>query len=194
MAKEQDGDGLPDAELVERVLKGEQALYAEIIRRYQHRLRAAIAFHLCGRDDIEEFLQETFVQAYQNLERYSSEFPLYPWLKGIALNSLKMEFRRLETSRRRGEDYLRYLQLNRLQEDHEAKEVEPQTGALRKCLERLQPAEANLLKDKYAGGQPLKDLAARLKATEGALKVRLLRLREALKTCIEKRLAEEHRA
>jgi RNA polymerase sigma-70 factor (ECF subfamily) len=105
-----------------------------------------------------------------------------------------MEFRRLETSRRRGEDYLRYLQLCRLQEDPEASETEPQTDALRRCLEKLQPAEASLLKEKYADGQPLKDLAARLKATEGAIKVRLLRLREALKTCIEKRLAEEHRA
>lgn len=194
MALTAEAADLPDAALVRRILDGEQALFAEIIQRYQARLRAAIGYYLNGAEDIEEFLQETFVQAYQHLARYDPESPLYPWLKGIAMNSLRMEFRRLETARRRSDDYLRYVQLCQVGEEPEGADAEPQAGALRKCLERLQPNDAALMKDKYADGQPLKNLAERFKATEGALKVRLLRLREVLKDCIAKRLAGERHA
>ncbi|MCW8130183.1 MAG: sigma-70 family RNA polymerase sigma factor [Planctomycetota bacterium] len=186
-------EDLPDADLVRRILKGEQALYAEIIGRYQHRLRAAIGYRVCGRDEIEEFLQETFVQAYQHLARYQPEAPLYPWLKAIAMNSLKMEFRRLQTARRRGDDYLRFVQLSRVEDEPAEAADEPRAEALKLCLERLSAPEASLLKSKYAEGISVRDLAARFKATEGALKVRLLRLREALKDCIGKRLAGERR-
>lgn len=191
MATESPFEDLPDADLVRRILKGEQALYAEIIRRYQHRLRAAIACYLCGRDEIEEFLQETFVQAYQHMARYQPEAPLYPWLKAIAMNSLKMEFRRLQTARRRGDDYLRFVQLSRVDEEPAERIADPQAEALKQCLERLSQPESSLLKSKYAEGLSIRELAAQFKATEGALKVRLLRLREVLKDCIVKRMAGE---
>jgi len=194
MSAHSDPADLPDAELIGRILTGERTHYAEVIRRYQARLRAAVSYHLHGPDEIEEFLQETFVQAYLHLERYDARAPFFPWLKGIALNALRMEFRRLSTSRRRGEDYLRHVRLSQVEDENAGDEGEVQAGALRTCLERLPAAEAELVRVKYAEGRPLRELAARYQASEGALKLRLLRLRAILRDCILKRLARERHA
>jgi len=183
-----------EAELVGRVRAGEKAVYAELIRRYQDRLRGVLSFYYSSQAEIEEQLQDAFVQAFVQLAHYDPAAPFYPWLRGIALNGLKMEFRRLQTARRRGADYLRYLRLARLEQDPAGAEAEERSAALQHCLDKLPPDEASLLQAKYAENRSVHELAANLQTTVGALKVRLLRLRNALRACIQKQLAQGERA
>ncbi|MGD0094739.1 MAG: sigma-70 family RNA polymerase sigma factor [Planctomycetota bacterium] len=182
-----------DAELIARIQSGEQAAYAELIRRHQDRLRAALSFYCSSQAEVEERLQEAFVQAYAQLASYDTAVPFYPWLKGIAWNGLKMELRRLQTARRCNLDYLRCVRLAKLEQDPEGAEAEERAAALRLCLERLPQEQAALIQAKYSDNLPLQELAARMQTTTGALKVRLLRLRQALRTCILKQLAQTER-
>lgn len=181
----------PDAAIIRRVLDGDRAAYAAIIRRYERPLRAALAPYFISNEEIEEQLQEAFVQAFLALNTFDASAPLYPWLKGITSNLLKMEFRRLQTSRRRNADYLRHLQLSRLDQEPQPSDGEARAEALRHCLAKLPEADAALLSEKYGENRPLAELAARLACTVGALKVRLLRLRHALRACIHRTLAAE---
>ena len=183
-----------DAELSARIQGGEQAEYAELIRRYQDRLRAALSFYCISQAEVEEHLQEAFVQAYAQLASYHRAVPFYPWLKGIAMNGLKMELRRLQTARRCNADYLRCVRLAKLEKDPEGAEAEERAAALHRCLEKLPREEAALIQAKYSENLPLEELAGRMQTTTGALKVRLLRLRHALRTCILKQLAQAQRA
>ncbi|MCY3021962.1 MAG: sigma-70 family RNA polymerase sigma factor [Planctomycetota bacterium] len=185
---------LPDANIVSRVRGGDRTAYAELIRRYQHRLRSFLSFYYVSQDEIEEHLQDAFVQAFLSLTTYDLSAPFYPWLRSIALNSLKMEFRRLRTARRRGIDYLQYIQLEKLEDDPEGTQSEARAGALHHCLSKLPEGDAALLAAKYTERRPLHELAARFASTVGALKVRLLRLRNILRACIQKQLAAEERA
>jgi len=185
---------LPDAELAARIRGGEQAAYAEFIRRYQDRLRAALSFYYSSQAEVEEHLQEAFVQAYVQLASYDAAAPFYPWLKGIALNGLKMELRRLQTTRRCSADYLRYVRLAKLEKDPEGAEAEERAAALHRCLEKLPQEEAALIQAKYAECLTLQELSERTQTTAGALKVRLWRLRHALRTCILRQLAQTERA
>lgn len=186
--------GLSDSEIIARVRAGERTLYAEIIRRYQSRLRTVLSFYAHAPQQVEEFLQETLVEAYTSLHAYDAAAPFYPWLKGIALNTLRMEFRRLQTNHRRGADYLRFVQLQKIETYAEALEIEPRAEALRGCLNKLPAADAELVRAKYADAAPLKALAQKLETTEGALKVRLLRIRNALRLCIQRQLAVSENA
>jgi RNA polymerase sigma-70 factor (ECF subfamily) len=185
---------LSDADLTARIRGGEQAAYAEFVRRYQDRLRAALSFYYSSQAEVEEHLQEAFVQAYVQLASYDATIPFYPWLKGIALNGLKMELRRLQTARRRSADYLRYVRLAKLEKDPEGTEAEERAAALHRCLEKLPEEEAALIQAKYSECLTLQELAERTQSTTGALKVRLLRLRHALRTCILKQIAQATRA
>ncbi len=182
-----------DAEAVRRVLGGERQAYGDLVRRHQGRLRSLLSFYCRSAEEVEEFLQEAFVQAYAQLRRYDASMPFYPWLRAIALNGLRMEIRRRETARSGPVEYLRRLQLAQIENDACGGVAEARGAALRRCMEKLPAEQAELLEDKYARGRPLAEIAARLGTSLGALKVRLLRLREALRKCIDRQLAEERR-
>lgn len=193
---EKSGTELSDSEIIARIVGGEKSAYAELIHRYQPRLRSMLAIHFISTGEIEEHLQDAFVQAYMHLLDYDPAAPFYPWLKMIALNSLRMEMRRQQSSRRRGSDYLRYLQLTRLERDAGGDEAQARSDALIECLQKLPADDAKLLDEKYRGGLPLQQLSTLFASTEGALKQRLMRLRSALRICIQKKLfiAEQHDA
>jgi RNA polymerase sigma factor (sigma-70 family) len=180
---------IPDSEVVLRVRGGDVVAYAELVRRHQQPLRCALSYFFHSPEEIEEQLQAAFVQAFLNLKSFDIGAAFYPWLKAIALNGLRMELRRQQNSRLRGADYLRYLQLQRLQHDGAGDSGELRIAALRQCLQKLPAEDATLVQAKYADERPIKDLAADFSATEGALKVRLLRLRNILRLCIEKQRA-----
>jgi RNA polymerase sigma-70 factor (ECF subfamily) len=176
-----------DAELVARVRGGERGLYAELIRRHQSRLRTVLSYYFHSREEIEEHLQVAFVQAYLNLSSCDMSAGFYAWLRGVAINTLKMELRRLHTSRRWGAEYLRYLQLQKLENEEHA-EPELRAEALKHCLAKLPTDDASLISAKYEQRRPLGELARQWQITTGALKVRLLRIRGVLRVCIQKQL------
>lgn len=64
-------------------------------------------------------------------------------------------------------------------------------SALRLCLQRLRPADRDLVLSHYEEGKSLGDCARRTGRSAGSLKVSLFRLRAALRRCITDRLAVE---
>jgi RNA polymerase sigma-70 factor, ECF subfamily len=64
----------------------------------------------------------------------------------------------------------------------------PVVHALAKCLERLPPAERNLVKAKYIDHRSLVDLAAGLGCSANSLHKAISRIRLALRNCISKNL------
>ncbi len=61
--------------------------------------------------------------------------------------------------------------------------------ALQDCVGKLAPAASNLVVRHYFERQTLASLAAEEHKQESALRMRLLRIREALRACIESSLA-----
>jgi RNA polymerase sigma-70 factor (ECF subfamily) len=180
---------MDDASIVSRVMAGDRQAYAELVRGYQGRLRSSLSFYCRSAEEVEEFLQEAFVQAFAHLDQFDAKAPFYPWLKTIALNSLRMEARRRQSHRDAPEEYLRRLQMTRIENDPLGKEADARGEALKQCLEKLPKPQADLLLAKYREQKPLGSLAQGLGTTIGALKVRLLRLRQALKECVDRSLA-----
>ena len=183
-----DLDPLLDALVVAEVRAGNRQAYGMLIDRYQVRLRAALSACLRHADEIEEFTQEAFVQAFVKLEQYDSTLPFYPWVRTIAMNALRMEARSRGTTTRHAGDYLRQVLLERALDETQDERGDARMNALDRCLRTLPTDAAALLKDKYQSEHSVSELAARHRTREGALKVRLLRLRDRLRECIEKRL------
>ena len=72
-----------------RVLAGDTACYAELVQSHSRPL-FNLAFRLTGdRHDAEELVQESFIRAYENLDRYNVKKPFFPWLYTIALNRIR---------------------------------------------------------------------------------------------------------
>jgi RNA polymerase sigma-70 factor, ECF subfamily len=60
--------------------------FESLVRRYQHRVYALCRRLTGAHQSADDLAQETFIKAYFALDRFESAWPLYPWLRRIAIN------------------------------------------------------------------------------------------------------------
>jgi RNA polymerase sigma-70 factor (ECF subfamily) len=82
------------SELLERARRGDLEAFAEFMRRFERRVRAVLYRLLDDPRDIDEAVQDTFVQAWRNLDRFRGDAAPYTWLYRIAVNEALMRRRR----------------------------------------------------------------------------------------------------
>jgi RNA polymerase sigma-70 factor (ECF subfamily) len=75
-----------DRELVEQAKGGDTQAFGMLVRRYQKRI-FRLAFHLVRSGaEAEDVTQETFVRAFQAIERFDGRSEPFTWLYRIAVN------------------------------------------------------------------------------------------------------------
>ncbi len=129
--------------LVERAQSGDRQAFEQLVATHRERLRrfvvSRIKLHLGPRIDSDEILQDTFVAAFEAIERFrwQTDDAFFRWLCGIAKHRLMKT-----TDRSREHD--------RLTKDHEMPEsAESPSKAVRRDerLSRLQQAVDDLPAD-----------------------------------------------
>src|SRR3954462_13402555 len=88
----------PDIRLMLRVRDDDQAAFAELVGRFQHRL-VAVMNHLVGSaDEAEDLAQEVFLRVYRTRKKYTPKAKFSTWLftiaNNLALNHLRDRQRR----------------------------------------------------------------------------------------------------
>jgi RNA polymerase sigma-70 factor (ECF subfamily) len=79
--------GWDEAELVRRCKEGQEAAYAELVRRHRPRL-FSLAYRLTGqRETAEDVVQETFIAAFRTMERFEPRPSLNAWLNTILIRA-----------------------------------------------------------------------------------------------------------
>lgn len=175
--------GEVDDLVVARAKQGDQAAFADIVRHYDHRLRA-LAFRLLGdRDRMGDVLQEAYVKAYRSLPDFQGASGLGTWLYRITYNACVDDLRRRPATAQPADD-----------PERAASVVDPRPGPddvavgrrdLAAALDRL-PADqraAVLLVDAY--GLDYADAASVLGVRAGTIGSRLSRARAALRDVLD---------
>jgi RNA polymerase sigma-70 factor (ECF subfamily) len=85
-----------DAELAQLAREGDVDAFAEIVRRHERRLRLVLMRILDDARDVEEAVQDAFVQAWRNLDHYRGEAAFFTWLYRIGVNAALAKTRRKE--------------------------------------------------------------------------------------------------
>jgi RNA polymerase sigma-70 factor (ECF subfamily) len=83
----------PDIRLMLRVRADDQAAFAELVGRFQHRL-VGVMHHLVGNaDEAEDLAQEVFLRVYRTRAKYTPKAKFATWLftiaNNLALNALR---------------------------------------------------------------------------------------------------------
>lgn len=95
---------------IRKAKKGNHKAFERLLVTYQKQLYFAVRKMVVSHDDTTDIVQESFVKAYQNLERFDEQYPFYPWLFRIAVNtSLNYQqkiSRQRETFVRQDEDHI----------------------------------------------------------------------------------------
>lgn len=82
-----------DAALRQRVVDGEQAAFADLMRRYNRRLYRVARSILRDDAEAEDALQEAYIQAYRALPGFRGDSSLATWLTRIVMNAALMRRR-----------------------------------------------------------------------------------------------------
>jgi RNA polymerase sigma-70 factor (ECF subfamily) len=93
---EEDPPGMTvsEPELLERAQAGDLEAFADFMRAFERRVRAVLYRLLDDVRDVDEAVQDTFVQAWRNLDRFRGDAAPYTWLYRIAVNEALMRRRR----------------------------------------------------------------------------------------------------
>lgn len=73
--------------LIDRILAGEQQLYAELVNRYKSYAFTIALKILENRPEAEEAAQDAFIKAFQHLSSFNRESKFSTWLYRIAFNT-----------------------------------------------------------------------------------------------------------
>jgi RNA polymerase sigma-70 factor (ECF subfamily) len=89
-----------DPALVAAARGGDVDAFAELVRRHERRLRLVLLRILDDARDVEEAVQDAFVLAWRNLDRYRGEAAVFTWLYRIGVNEAlqRRRKRRLPTA------------------------------------------------------------------------------------------------
>jgi RNA polymerase sigma-70 factor, ECF subfamily len=178
---------------VERAKAGDREAFSQIVRLHQAVVRAYVSSHIRGAEAADDLAQEVFLRAFRRLEAFQvpDNGSMRPWLLGIARNLLLEHLRapgKLEA--RTAADMERVLEVREIPPPRDPLDAERRIDALQRCVEKLAPAASRLVHRHYFERRTLASLAAEEQKQESALRMRLLRIREALRACIEHTLGE----
>ena len=76
-----------DIDVIQKVLKGEIALFEILIRRYNAPLYKTGRSYNYGHEDTQDLMQETLVDAYTHLAKFENRASFKTWLLRIMLNN-----------------------------------------------------------------------------------------------------------
>ena len=83
-----------ESALVLAAQRGDEAAFGEIVRRFQRSVYRVAYGLMRNPSDADDLAQETFLRAYQAIERFRVGEPLQPWLSRITINLAYSIFRR----------------------------------------------------------------------------------------------------
>jgi RNA polymerase sigma-70 factor (ECF subfamily) len=169
-------DDKDEQNCIDRVLRGEVNAFAALVERYQKPI-FNLMYRMAGSSDkAADLTQETFIRAYQKLERFHPGKKFFPWLYSIGLN-LARDFARKktwnpETGSMNPESF---SGCNSLGEQHDRMCESLEFLRLEKALDELPLIYREALILRYHDECSIRDIAAALNLSLSAAKMRVHR-------------------
>jgi RNA polymerase sigma-70 factor (ECF subfamily) len=183
------GDAVPDEELVERSLKGEEEAFRHLYERYQRLVYAAVCRILPDPEEARDATQDIFILVYRSLRFWSPQRARFsPWIHRVATNHAIDRWR---SRRRRAE-----LQMIEAWEsdsrsastghaairsvDNALEQME-QSARVSRILDRLPELQRRFIVLRYCEGLKLREIAEKEGFKLGTVKSTLHRATETMR-------------
>jgi RNA polymerase sigma-70 factor (ECF subfamily) len=172
-----------DVLLVDRCLTGEPAATRELFRRHKQRVHASLFRVLGTNRDMDDLLQDAFLQVFQSLRGWRAEASLSTWIDRVAVRCayryLSQRGRRITTEPIADEDI---LEVTALTDAPGARRQLAREGVARlyAVLDELSPAARLAFTLHELDGRSLADTAALVGSSVTATKLRVWRARKRI--------------
>lgn len=190
-----DVDTDSDNALVRRAREGDYTAFERLFERHRT-LVFRFAYQMVPRrDDAEDIVQEAFVRAYQNLERYRDEAKFTTWLLRIVTNlctdQARMSTRRQALEQQESGAGLTWMTVGNTEDPVQNLEADRRVEALRKALNALPAHHRSAIVLRDVEEREYSEIAQILGCTVGGAKLRVLRARRALRDRVGPLLGED---
>jgi RNA polymerase sigma-70 factor (ECF subfamily) len=190
------GTTLSDAEVVERVLAGERALFEILMRRHNQQMYRAARAVVNDEAEVEDIMQQAYFNAFTHLHQFEDRARFSTWMTRIVLNeAFARRKKRLHTDalteRHFGEDDGTMMEATTPQPD-------PERQAYAQELRRLLEDAVHSLPETYRTVFMLRDIEGLSTSETGeglglgeeAVKTRLHRARAMIRRSVTSRIGD----
>jgi RNA polymerase sigma factor (sigma-70 family) len=184
---------LSDAELIEQTLTGNQAAYAELVKRHQRFVFTLAMRFAKVREDAEEIAQDCFIKAYRSLASFKGQSKFSTWLYSIVYTTAMTFLRKKRVDTDSIDDENNYLQIENKASAYDVNNAENRSRSfyLEQAIAQLLPDDAAIITLFYKGEQSLEEIAQAMGMETNTVKVKLFRARQRLKERLERNLKHE---
>lgn len=182
-------------EVIHKVVNGDIKLYEILIRRYNSFLyKIGRAYHY-NHQDTEDLMQETYISAYKNLNKFENRASFKTWFTRIMLNQCYHKKHKLSFQREVSSDDLQNNKTNIMFQQT----INNQNITLNKELGRVLENAIHEIPEDYRivftlrelNGLSIAETSECLNISESNVKVRLSRAKSMLRKEIEKMYSKE---
>lgn len=173
-----------DAALVARALDGDRAAFGRLVTRHRPGVTRLLQATFGVRAGVEDLLQESFLQAYLNLEQLRDPGRFGAWVRAIAVNLARMQLRAGRMVIVPWDDRWSAAKGTAPRTPERATEHKEMVARVREAIDDLSPAEREAIVRVYMDGLSHREAARLLDTSVGAVKVRVHRGRKRLRRAL----------
>lgn len=183
-----------EAALLARLRARDDSAFEELVRRYLPRLLILARRIVGNEEDARDVVQDAFFSAFRHLDSFAGDARLSTWLHRIVVNTALMKLR---TRRRKPEESIEPLLPAFLADGHHAEKFtawnvpadvvlarKETRDAIRRLIDELPESFRTVLLLRDIEGLSTEETARLLETTPNAVKIRLHRARQALRTLL----------
>ena len=187
-----------DPQFVARLRAGDGDAFETLVRTYAGRLLRVARRFLPVEDDARDAVQDAFVSAFRSMDRFEAGSALATWLHRIVVNASLMKLR---TRRRHPEEEMDALLPQFKTDGHQIVDSVDWSESAEEMVQRKETRERvraaiDTLPETYRVVLLMRDIeemstdetAAALGITPNAVKIRLHRARQALRTILDREM------
>jgi len=184
---------LSDIELIQQTLAGNQAAYADLVKRHQRFVFTLAMRFSKVREDAEEIAQDCFIKAYRSLSSFQGQSKFSTWLYSIVYTTAMTFLRKKRVDTDSIDDENTYVQIENQVSAYDVNNAENRSRSfyLDQAIAQLLPDDAAIITLFYKGEQSLEEIAKTMNMETNTVKVKLFRARQRLREKLKKNLKHE---
>ena len=165
--------------IVARIVDGDEWAMEALYQRYVHKITGIVAKLLRNSSDIEDTVQDTFIQAFQDIKKLREPAYLERWLVRIAVHRVHRRFRKRDLLRKLGLD--RSVDNERLHEQigiPATQEIRAELALLDTAFDMMKMPERVCFVLRYLEGYQLDEVARATDASLATVKRRITKAKQ----------------
>jgi RNA polymerase sigma-70 factor, ECF subfamily len=174
---------LKENQLIRAILDGDAQAFAILVNRYQRPIFNLLLRMTGCRETAADLAQESFVKAYENLEKFRLGEKFFPWVYAIAANLARDYWRRKQHAVCHADAIMQMVEGNpeKVAAEEERMATLLDARRLRACLDRLPHDYREALILRFHEGLSMADIGKALGVSTSGAKMRISRGLEKLR-------------